>query len=52
MVGDTQRDLDAGRTAGARTVLVRTGKGSACVPEPAPDAVAADLAGAADWILR
>jgi D-glycero-D-manno-heptose 1,7-bisphosphate phosphatase len=51
MVGDTQRDLDAGRAAGTRTVLVRTGKGAALTPDPGPDHAAADLLAAAGWIV-
>jgi D-glycero-D-manno-heptose 1,7-bisphosphate phosphatase len=53
MVGDTDADVAAGRAAGCATILVtqpasahkRTG-------EPAPDHTVADLAAAADLILR
>ena len=54
MVGDSAGDIEAGRNAGARTVLVRTGHGERALEEMDPslaDAVAADLARAADWIL-
>jgi D-glycero-D-manno-heptose 1,7-bisphosphate phosphatase len=55
MVGDRWHDLEAGRAAGTRAVLVRTGYGAA--DEQAPkagvtaDAVVDTLAGAAAWIL-
>lgn len=52
-VGDSERDLEAGRRAGCRTVLVRTGYGRAAEARgAAADHVADDLAAAADWILR
>ncbi|MHB8730458.1 MAG: D-glycero-alpha-D-manno-heptose-1,7-bisphosphate 7-phosphatase [bacterium] len=48
MVGDAPSDIEAGRRAGCRTVLLRaageTGASGA-------DHVAADLAAAADWVL-
>jgi D-glycero-D-manno-heptose 1,7-bisphosphate phosphatase len=50
MVGDTLRDLEAGRGAGTRTVLVRTGKGAATAH--GADFVADDLRAAAEWILK
>ncbi len=52
VVGDTPRDLQAGRAVGARTVLVLTGHGgeTSLVPHGA-DHVAADVKAAADWIL-
>ena len=54
-VGDRGHDLEAGRAAGTRTVLVRTGYGAADERAPRPtisaDAVADNLAGAAAWIL-
>lgn len=52
MVGDTTRDIEAGRSAGTRTVLVLTGHGARTKTEKhRADHVAADLAAAADWIL-
>lgn len=51
MVGDTEADVAAGRSAGCRTILVRTGHGSRKKVATAPDAVAADLSAAADLIL-
>jgi len=55
-VGDSARDLRAGRAAGCRTILVLTGYGrktrsEATGPLPA-DYIARDLGDAADWILR
>jgi D-glycero-D-manno-heptose 1,7-bisphosphate phosphatase len=55
VVGDTWRDVQLGRAVGARTILVRTGKGAAEATRP-PDGVSADvvvdnLAAAASWIL-
>ena len=54
-IGDRLKDVEAGRAAGTRTVLVRTGYGAA--DEKArtgtvtPHAVADNLAGAAAWVL-
>lgn len=50
MVGDKALDLEAGRRAGCRVALVRTGYGHAVDPTGA-DLVAADLAEAVDRIL-
>lgn len=55
MIGDRFHDLEAGRSAGTRTVLVRTGYGAAeerTGKHERPDAVADNIAGAAAWILR
>lgn len=56
MIGDRFHDLEAGRTAGAKTVLVRTGYGAteerAQDPARRPHAVADNIAGAAAWILQ
>lgn len=58
MVGDSVVDVACGQAAGMATVLVRTGRGEATLAEvlagrlASPDHVAADLAGAADWILE
>ncbi len=56
MVGDSLDDIEAGRRAGCRTVLVRTGCGSESeslfLPAgPRPDHIAADLAAAAALIV-
>jgi D-glycero-D-manno-heptose 1,7-bisphosphate phosphatase len=52
IVGDTPRDLQAGRAVGAKSVLVLTGHGpeTSLVPHGA-DHVAQDLSGAVRWIL-
>jgi histidinol-phosphate phosphatase family protein len=53
MVGDMLSDVLAGRNAGCRTVLVRTGlHDPADASDPAVDHVADDLAAAAALILR
>ena len=49
-VGDKQSDIDCGRNAGVRTILVRTGYGSAANVKNA-DFVAEDLLDATDRIL-
>lgn len=52
MVGDSRADVEAGRRAGlAGTVFVLTGKAPDERHACTPDAVAADLSQAADWIL-
>lgn len=55
-VGDKASDLQAGRTAGCRTVLVLTGKGGgtkeALSADFAPDFIARDIGEAACWILK
>ena len=53
-VGDSERDLAAGRKVGARTVLVRTGYGRITQAAGAvkADYIAHNLGDAADWILR
>ena len=50
MVGDRWSDVAAGAAAGCRTVLVETPYSGR--HRCAPDHVTADLAGAADWIIR
>lgn len=57
LVGDKLSDMELGRAVHATTVLVRTGEGARLdarwpVACPSPDHVAADLAGAVDWILN
>jgi D-glycero-D-manno-heptose 1,7-bisphosphate phosphatase len=52
MIGDTMRDLEAGRAAGAQSVLVLTGKGKVVSAEDHGAVhVAPDLASAVDWLL-
>ncbi len=52
MVGDKEIDVIAGRSAGARAILVRTGYGRDYEAGTKADYVADDLAGAVDFILR
>lgn len=58
-VGDSWRDIVAGRAAGVKTVLVLTGHvqpemldGSTEMQQHPPDYIAADLEAASDWILQ
>jgi histidinol-phosphate phosphatase family protein len=55
MVGDTERDLAAGRAAGCRTVLVLSGKTRTAAEvkkfDEKPDHTARNLREAAQWIL-
>ena len=52
VVGDMAKDIEMGRRAGARTVLVLTGYGQEAREKVQPDHIARDLAEAADWIER
>jgi uridine kinase len=53
MVGDTTSDVRAGRRAGLRTILVRTGHaGRDTKYDDAPDYVMPDLKAAVDWVLQ
>jgi D-glycero-D-manno-heptose 1,7-bisphosphate phosphatase len=56
MVGDWWRDVQAGAGAGARTILIRTGRSAEHRPAPAdaaqPNAILNNLMEAAGWILR
>jgi D-glycero-D-manno-heptose 1,7-bisphosphate phosphatase len=51
MVGDSPRDLLAGRAAGATPLLVLTGKGDRARAEHPPHLTFPSLAEAVDWIL-
>jgi D-glycero-D-manno-heptose 1,7-bisphosphate phosphatase len=57
MVGDSMRDIEAGRTVGATTVLVLTGYGRGELEHRSagwtarPDHIAEDLMEAVEWIL-
>ncbi|MDT8311363.1 MAG: D-glycero-beta-D-manno-heptose 1,7-bisphosphate 7-phosphatase [Methylophaga sp.] len=53
-VGDSIRDIEAAQTAGARPILVRTGKGAATEKAGVPDGVLIydDLAAAADALVE
>ena len=49
MIGDRWRDIEAGRRAGCRSILIGNGYGEKL--QSTPDAVVATLGDAADWIL-
>jgi D-glycero-D-manno-heptose 1,7-bisphosphate phosphatase len=52
MIGDSLRDLEAGRAAGARAVLVLTGHGAQTATQAhGADHVAPDLPMAVEWLL-
>jgi D-glycero-D-manno-heptose 1,7-bisphosphate phosphatase len=51
-VGDTMRDLEAGRAAGATALLVMTGGDERARAAQPPELVFPDVAAAVDWILR
>ena len=52
VIGDMKRDIEMGRNAGCKTILVLTGKGMKEQGEAKPDFVAKDLLDAAKWILK
>jgi len=53
MVGDTTSDVEAGRRAGLRTVLLRSGHAGADAKHATrPDYIAPNLADAVEWILN
>ena len=55
VVGDKASDIECGRRAGTRTILVRTGYGAALEGDPgfkAPDFVANDVPEAVRWVLE
>jgi histidinol-phosphate phosphatase family protein len=52
MVGDTTSDVEAGRRAGVKTILLRSGHAGADAKHTVtPDYIAPDLAAAVEWIL-
>lgn len=52
-IGDTTSDIEAGKRAGLRTILLRTGyAGSDGKYSSVPDYIAADLYSAIEWILE
>lgn len=53
MIGDRITDIQTGRNAGTRTILVLTGAGqeTADKGEAQPDHIARDIGAGADWIL-
>jgi D-glycero-D-manno-heptose 1,7-bisphosphate phosphatase len=54
MIGDHSGDVTAGQQAGVRTVFVTTGHGAEEQKKlkKQPDRIAADLAGAVNWLLK
>jgi len=55
LVGDKASDIECGRRAGTRTILVRTGYGAEAERDPgliAPDCVAKDAPEAIRWLLQ
>jgi histidinol-phosphate phosphatase family protein len=53
MIGDTTSDIEAGRRAGLRTILLKTGyAGQDAKYKTHPDYVCNDLLEAVDWILK
>jgi D-glycero-D-manno-heptose 1,7-bisphosphate phosphatase len=55
LVGDKASDIECGRRAGTRTILVRTGYGAATERDPnfqAPDCIANDVPEAVRWMLQ
>ena len=52
MVGDHGADVEAGRRAGLKTILLPIRHGEDLTPEAAPDYVMTDLAEAVEWILE
>lgn len=51
MVGDRPTDVQAGQSAGLRTVLVSTSELSECPPDVRPDYVAASLSDAVKYVV-
>ncbi len=52
MIGDMLKDVDAGRSAGAKGILVRTGYGPNIVVTDKPAYIAEDLLAAVKWVLK
>ncbi|HQL91557.1 MAG TPA: HAD family hydrolase [Syntrophales bacterium] len=52
MVGDMLKDIEAGKRAGAKGVLVRTGYGLNIVRTDMPSYIAEDVLEAVQWILK
>jgi len=52
VVGDMLKDLDAGRSVGAKGILVRTGYGNNIVITDKPVYIAEDLLDAVKWIMN
>ena len=52
MIGDMLKDIEAGKKAGAKGILVKTGYGSAIVRTDMPAYIAEDILDAVQWIMR
>jgi D-glycero-D-manno-heptose 1,7-bisphosphate phosphatase len=54
MIGDRSSDIQCGRNAGTKTILVLTGAGSETrqQSEVSPDEIVADIGAAAKWIIE
>lgn len=52
VIGDKKADVELGRNAGCKSVLVLTGDGKKTAKESKPDFVAKDLLDAAKWIVK
>jgi len=52
MIGDMLKDVEAGKKAGATTILVKTGYGSNIVRTDMPAYIAEDILDAVQWIIR
>jgi D-glycero-D-manno-heptose 1,7-bisphosphate phosphatase len=52
MIGDMLKDIEAGKKAGARGVLVLTGYGPNIVRTDMPAYIAEDILEAVQWIMK
>jgi D-glycero-D-manno-heptose 1,7-bisphosphate phosphatase len=58
MIGDSERDIEAGHRAGCQAILVKSGYGQQTLAalekehRRRPDHVSADILGAVNWILE
>ena len=52
IVGDDSVDIELGRNAGLKSILVLTGHGKDCQPSAKSDAAVENLENAAEWILK
>jgi len=52
MIGDMLKDIEAGKKAGARGILVKTGYGTNIVRTDMPAYIAEDILDAVKWIMR
>ena len=52
MIGDMLKDIKAGKKAGAKSILVKTGYGTNIVRTDMPAYIAEDILDAVQWIMR